>query len=490
MTPQIPFSSFLNMNLLRHLICLLLVLSSLFASGWAHAADEKPNIILILADDLGWGEVGVYGQKKIKTPHLDRLAREGVRFTQFYSGSAVCAPARCTLMTGFHTGHCQSRGNWREGGSELGVTNTGNFPLAEGTITIGTTLQKHGYKTAAMGKWGLGRFDNSGSPHKQGFDHFFGYLCQLQAHTHYPNHLWRNGEVVKIPENDAKWGGRKHSHDLITAEALSFIESAKKDPFFLYVGYPIPHVSIQATPEATAEYSGKFDEPRAFKGTKTYVPHQEPRTGYAAMVHMLDRDVGRILDQLDLQGIADNTLVLFTSDNGPTFNGGSDSEFFNSAGPFGGLKVELYEGGIRVPLIARWPGKIKNNTVSRHPAAFWDFLPTLADAAGSEIPNGIDGLSFVPALMGNDEGAEKHDVFYWELMGAQALLQDDWKLVKNSSRRDGVRVKTLKTELFDLRSDPGELHDLASQMPKKVAELEALMAKQRTESEVFPLSKF
>jgi len=341
----------------------------------ASMAEDRPNIILILADDLGWGEVGVYGQKKIKTPNLDRLANEGIRFTQFYSGSSVCAPARCTLMTGFHTGHAQSRGNWRRGGSVLGSTETGNYPLAEGTLTIGTMLQKVGYHTAAIGKWGLGRFDDSGSPHKQGFDHFFGYLCQLQAHTHYPNHLWRNGSIVDIPENDAKWAGSKHSHDLMTAEALQVIaEKPDDDPLFLYLAYAIPHVSIQATDQAMAEYEDKFDEPRQYKGSATYVPHESPRAGYAAMVHMLDRDVGKIMDQLDKQGIADHTLILFTSDNGPTFNGGSDSDFFNSAGPFGGLKAEFYEGGIRVPLIARWPGKVPENRVSGRQAAFWDFF--------------------------------------------------------------------------------------------------------------------
>lgn len=476
---------------MKRIAAFSLLLIALLSSA---SAADKPNIVLILADDLGWGEVGVYGQKKIRTPNLDRLAHEGIRFTQFYSGSSVCAPARCTLMTGYHTGHAQSRGNARTGGSQLGSTGTGNYPVAEGTVTIGTALQKAGYRTAAIGKWGLGRFDNSGSPHAQGFDHFFGYLCQLQAHTHYPNHLWRNGSVVAIPENDAKWGGSKHSHDLMTEEALTVIGEAKKNaeqPFFLYLAYAIPHVSIQATEEAMAEYADEFDEPREFGGTATYIPHKNPRAGYAAMVHMLDRDVGRIMEQLEKQGIADNTLILFTSDNGPTFNGGSDSAFFDSAGPFGGLKTEFYEGGIRVPLIARWPGKIAADTISNHPAAFWDFLPTLVDAAGvaeiAEFPTDIDGLSFLPALLGDDADAEKHDSFYWEMTGAQAILQGDWKLVKNSRRRDGILIKNKRTELFNLHSDPGERHDLAAQLPDKVKELEAMMAASRTPSKDFPL---
>lgn len=453
------------------------------------AKDGPPNVVLILADDLGWGEIGVYGQKKIKTPNLDRLARGGIRFTQFYSGSSVCAPARCTLMTGMHTGHAQVRGNWRQGGNELGLTNTGQYPLKEGTVTLGHVLQGKGYRTGAIGKWGLGRFDNSGSPHRQGFDHFYGYLCQLQAHTHYPNHLWRNGEIAKIPENDAGWGGTKHSHDLMTEESLQFIDDNADNRFFLYVAYAIPHVSIQATAEAMAEYDGKFDEPKPFKGSKTYIPHEQPRTGYAAMIHMLDRDVGRIMDKLEAKELADNTIVLFTSDNGPTFNGGSDSAFFDSAGPFGGLKVDLYEGGIRVPLIARWPGRIKPDTISNHPAAFWDFLPTIAAATGANSPTGIDGFSFLPALLGNDAAAPRHKSFYWELTGAQAIRQGDWKLVKNSPRRAGVSRKTRRTELFNLTADPGERHDLAAQMSAKVKELEDEMARQHSPSEAFPLKR-
>lgn len=449
------------------------------------SAAERPNIVLILADDLGWGEIGVYGQKKFKTPNLDRLAREGIRFTQFYSGSSVCAPARCTLMTGYHTGHAQVRGNLRTGGSSLGLTNTGQHPLAEGSVTIGHLLQQRGYRTAAIGKWGLGRFDNSGAPDKQGFDHYFGYLCQLQAHTHYPDHLWRNGEIVKIPENDAGWKGTKHSHDLMTEESLRFIDENADRPFFLYVPYAIPHVSIQATTEAVAEYEGKFDEPKAFKGSRTYIPHKSPRTGYAAMIHMLDRDVGRIMDKLESKGLADKTLIMFTSDNGPTFNGGSDSAFFDSAGPFGGLKVDLYEGGIRVPFIARWPGKIRPNTVSLHPAAFWDFLPTLAEVARMKPPHGIDGLSFLPALLG--KSAPRHKSFYWEFSGAQALRMGDWKLVRNSPRRSGIARKARKTELFNLAADPGERHDLAAQMPDKIKELEAEMTRQHTPSKHFPL---
>jgi arylsulfatase A len=448
-------------------------------------AAKRPNIVLILADDLGWGEVGVYGQKKMKTPNIDRLARDGIRFTQFYSGSSVCAPARCTLMTGYHTGHAQVRGNLRTGGSSLGLTNTGQHPLSEGTVTIGHLLQQRGYRTGAIGKWGLGRFDNSGSPAKQGFDYYFGYLCQLQAHTHYPNHLWRNGEIVKIPENDAGWNGTKHSHDLMTEESLKFIDDNADKPFFLYVAYAIPHVSIQATSEATAEYAGKFDEPKAYKGSRTYIPHETPRTGYAAMIQMLDRDVGRIMYRLKAKGIADDTLVLFTSDNGPTFNGGSDSAFFDSAGPFGGLKVDLYEGGIRVPLIARWPGKIRANTVSLHPAAFWDFLPTLAEVVHAKPPQDIDGLSFLPALLG--KSAPQHRSFYWEFTGAQAVRMGDWKLVKNSPRRAGIARKDRRTELFNLAADPGERHDLAPQMPDKIKELEAEMARQHTPSKHFPL---
>jgi arylsulfatase len=446
------------------------------------AQKRRPNVVFILADDLGYADVGCYGQKKIQTPNIDRLAAEGMRFTQHYAGDAVCAPSRCTLMTGYHSGHGQVRDNMQVGGQEgwtLGSTIGGQWPLAEGTFTVAHLFRKAGYTTGAFGKWGLGRVGTSGDPQKQGFDHFFGYICQRQAHTYYPNHLWRDGEIVWIQEN--KDGAeRVYSHDLIAEEALKFVKANQERPFFLYVPFTIPHVSLQVPEDSLTQYKGQWPDP-PYDGKKGYVAHPNPRACYAAMVSRMDKDVGRITALLKELRLEDNTLVIFASDNGPTPSGGEDPAFFESAGPLGGLKGSLYEGGIRVPFIARWPGKIKPGSESDHVSAFWDFLPTCAELIDEQSPQGIDGISILPTLLGRPEGQKRHQYLYWELNGQQAVRMGDWKAVRPKPGQ--------KTQLFSLAMDAGERINVADKQSQIVAQMEEIFTKGRTESEVFPLQK-
>jgi len=449
-----------------------------------HASEHKKklNIVYIMADDLGYAELGCYGQKKIKTPNIDKLAAEGMKFTQHYSGNPVCAPSRCALMTGLHTGHAQIRSNKQVGGKAgwvLGSTIGGQWPIRADTVTVAKILKKAGYTTGAFGKWGLGRAGTTGDPNKQGFDHFYGYICQRQAHTYYPNHLWRDGEIEWIEENkDGK--EEVYSHDLIAAEALKFIKANKDRPFFLYVPFTIPHVALQVPEDSLAEYRGKWPDP-PYTGDKGYFPHPDPRACYAAMITRMDRDAGRIMSLLKELKLDNNTLVIFTSDNGPTFNGGTDSVFFESAKPLRGLKGSVYEGGIRVPYIARWPGRIKAGSTSNHISAFWDFLPTCCELIGVEPPQDIDGISMLPTLLGQDQRQKKHKYLYWELRGQQAIRMGKWKAVRTRPGR--------KIELYDLDSDIAESKDLADEQPEIVAEMAEIFKTDRTESEVFPLPK-
>ena len=484
------------------------------ALGWGSAAlafpavqsgckksASLPNIIYILADDLGYAELGSYGQKKIKTPFLDMLAAQGMRFTQHYSGSPVCAPSRCVLLTGKHTGHAYIRDNdemaergdvWHDPALE------GNRPLPPDTTTIGTLLQKMGYATAAVGKWGLGGPANSGEPNRQGFDFWYGHLCQRLAHNYYPTHLWKNREKdflrgneyffphQKFPEGKDPYDkasyeaykGETYAVDRMAEEARDFISRNKNRPFFLYLPFPIPHVSLQVPDDSLREYDGVFPE-TPYLGDKGYLPHPTPRAAYAAMVTRMDREIGRILALLEELGLADNTLVMFSSDNGPTFNGGTDSAFFESAGPLRGLKTMLYEGGIRVPMIARWPGKIEPGSVTDHVSAFWDVLPTITDIVGCDSPAGIDGLSFLPTLLGKEKEQEKHKFLYWEYSGKQAVRMGNWK-----AYRPGVGKPI---ELYDLENDIGEQDNMASRRPEVVARIEKILQTARTSSELFPL---
>jgi arylsulfatase A len=453
---------------------------SAFAATVAPAGRQQPNVVFILADDLGYGDLGCYGQKKIRTPNIDALAAQGMRFTQCYSGNPVCAPSRCTLMTGYHTGHSQVRNNKQVGGDEgwkLGATTGGQWPLAEGTFTVAHLFKKAGYVTGAFGKWGLGRVGTTGDPQKQGFDHFFGYICQRQAHTYYPNHLWRDGEIFWIEEN--KDGAeRVYSLDLIAQEALNFVKANKDEPFFLYVPFTIPHVALQVPEDSLAQYKDQWPDP-AYDGKKGYVAHPHPRACYAAMITRMDKYVGQITALLKELGLEENTLVIFASDNGPTYSGGSDPGFFESAGPLHGLKGSVWDGGIRVPFIARWPGKIKSGSENDHVAAFWDFLPTCAELLGVQPPDGIDGISALPTLLGHPDQQKKHEYLYWELNGQQAVRMGDWK---------AVRLKPdQKIQLFNLKTDLGEQTDVAQQHPDIIARVEEILVKGRTESEVFPL---
>jgi len=467
---------------------------------------RQPNVILIVADDLGYGELGSYGQTKIRTPALDRMAEEGLRFTQHYSGSPVCAPSRCALLTGLHTGHAYIRGNdemgfrgdvWRD------LSLEGQRPIPEGTTTIGTVLQQAGYRTGAMGKWGLGGPGSTGAPNRQGFDHFYGYLCQRMAHNYYPPWLWRNDEKdvldneyfhphQGLPENAdpddpaayAGFTGIEYSHDLIVEEALGFIRDNRDRPFFLYLPFTIPHVALQVPEDSLAEYEGAFPDtpyPGADVTCCSYLPHRTPHAAYAAMISRMDRDVGRVLGLVAELGLDEDTVVFFTSDNGPSWVGGADPDFFDSRGPLRGRKAQVYEGGIRVPLIARWPGRIAPGAVSDLPCAFWDFMPTLAGLAGVDPLPGLDGVSIVPTLLGQQDAQPRHEYLYWEYARSQVVRLGDWK---------GIRPADTDTiELYDLASDLAETTDVAAAHSDVVARIEEIMRTGRTESELFPLRR-
>jgi len=482
-------------------------IGTLTGAGAAPAAAQapaarKPNIILILADDLGYNEVGAYGQKRIRTPNIDRLAREGVRLTDHYSGSPVCAPSRAVLLTGLHTGHTYIRDNdemgfrgdvWRDPALE------GQRPLPAGTFTMASMLKSAGYATAAVGKWGLGGPGSTGEPNKLGFDLFYGFLCQRVAHNHYPSYLWRNSNKIPLdnpgiyphekfpadkdptaPASYERYGGKQYAQDMMGEEARAFIAANRNRPFFLYFAPTVPHAALQVPEDSLAEYAGAFPE-TPYPGDKGYLPHRTPRAAYAAMVTRLDREVGRLLQLVRDLGLDRDTLIVFTSDNGPTFNGGTDSAFFDSAGPFRGLKTMVYEGGIRVPMVARWPGTIPAGAVSAHVSAFEDYVPTFAEMAGLPRPDGIDGVSMLAALRGRVAEQKPREYLYWEFQGKQVVRLGAWKGIRNAA--------TGAFELYDLAKDIGEEADVAAAHPAIVSRLEAIMRTARTDSALFPLVK-
>jgi arylsulfatase len=460
--------------MLRFALPLLAVLAS---SSTSFSADRPPNIVLIVADDLGSAELGCYGQKLIRTPNIDRLAAQGMKFTHFYAGNAVCAPSRCALMTGRHMGHATVRDN-KETKPE------GQYPLAKTDVTVAELLKAKGYATGAMGKWGLGMWDTTGSPLKHGFDLFYGYNCQYHAHSHYPTYIYRNDKRITLEGNDGKTG-KQYTQDLFESEALQFLDANKERPFFLYLTFIVPHVALQVPEDSLEEYRGKLGEETAYQGKQGYLPHATPHAAYAAMVTRMDRSVGRILEKLEKLGLDRDTLVIFTSDNGPTHDaGGADSGFFQSAGKLRGLKGSLYEGGIRVPFIARWMGHIQAGTVCNDRFYFPDVLPTLCQVAGIPIPAGLDGISFYPTLMmKNDQ--KQHEFLYWEFPsygGQQAVISGQWKAVRQSLRSGAV-----KTQLFDMSRDESETTDVAAKHPEELARLEKLMKEQHTPSPAFPL---
>ncbi|MBT7131240.1 MAG: arylsulfatase [Planctomycetes bacterium] len=455
-----------------------------------------PNIILILADDLGYRELGCYGQEKIKTPNIDQLAADGMKFTQHYSGAPVCASSRCVLLTGLHCGHSLVRNNWENGGWGEDEPE-GQYPLPGGTITMARMLQDTGYATGVFGKWGLGGPGTSGAPEHQGFNTSVTVLCQRKAHNFYPTHLWKNGEKMlldgnkwfkahqkidkPLPEDEDyydRYLGQTYSPDVFLDEALDFIDENSKKPFFLYYPSPIPHVALQVPVEDLNQYPREWDDKPYLGGS--YLPHPRPRAAYAAMITHLDKEVGAILDRLEQHGLSDNTLVMFTSDNGTTYAGGVDHQFFASTEGLSGLKGSVLEGGIRVPLIARWPGKIAKGSSNDFPSSFPDMMPTAAELAGIPFDLPIDGESLIPMMTTGSNPQRTHDL-YWEHGDQQALRHGDWKLVR---RRLGK--KNQETRLFNLATDAGEKKDLSEERPEILQMMMKRAITSRFPSPIFP----
>ena len=425
---------------------------------------DKPNIIFILADDLGYGDLGCFGQKKIKTPNIDQLAAEGIRFTSAYAGSTVCAPSRAALMTGLHTGHTRIRGNAK-------------VPLEAEDLTVAEALKKAGYQTGIFGKWGLGLEGTAGTPNKKGFDEWFGFLDQTLAHNYYPERLWRNETILELPANADKKKGA-YVQDMFTTAAVNYIRLQQYQPFFLYLSYTIPHANNELTRATTNGMEVPGDQP--------YSAEKWPQAekNKAAMITRLDADVGKILAAIKQFKLETNTVIFFTSDNGPHKEGGNDPGFFDSAGPFRGIKRDLYEGGIRVPMIARWTGHIAPGQTNDLPWAFWDFFPTAAELAGSPIPLHTDGMSVLPTLLGKPKEQKRHEFLYWEFHeggSKQAVRNGNWKAVRLAPGQ--------ALELYDLATDPGETKNVAANNQAVVALIENYLKTARTESKQWPLAE-
>ena len=449
------------------------------------ARQELPNVIFILADDLGYGDLSCYGQTKFKTPNIDQLAKEGLLFTHHYAGSTVCAPSRSALLTGLHTGHTFVRGNKE-------IDPEGQFPLPDSAITMIELFKEKGYSTGIFGKWGLGFPGSSGDPLTQGFDTFFGYNCQRLAHNYYPPFLWHDDKRITIEDNAGERKGT-YAPDLIHDHAMRFIDSNKSNPFFLYLPTVLPHAELAAPTSAMERYSGKFEEVAPFKGAEpndksykngAYSSQGEPRKAFAAMITVLDDQVGEIINKLKELDIYDNTIIVFTSDNGPHREGGADPDFFDSNGTLRGYKRDLYEGGIRVPLIVHWPAKVKPGTTD-HLSAFWDFVPTFSQLINAATPT-TDGISFAPTLLGLQAQQQKHSHLYWEFHeqgGKQAVRKGRWKAVSLNGDQ-----KTVTHELYDLESDPSERHNVAAGYPDTLLELNYLMKKAHVPNPSFPFA--
>ncbi len=434
---------------------------------------KLPNIVYIMADDLGIGDLGCYGQRQIKTPAIDSLAAHGLLFANHYSGSTVSAPSRCVLMTGKHTGHSYVRGN-RGRADENGEVY--DHPLGDDEITVAEILKRHDYATACVGKWGLGGPNTEGHPNNQGFDYFFGYLGQGHAHRYYPAFLWENGTRVVLDK-------KVYSHDLIMEKALKFIDENSDRPFFLYLTPTIPHADIILPEGQLGEYDGMFEEKpyvNRSKPGKGYTSQPKPRATFAAMVSRLDSGVQMVMDLLREKGIEENTIVIFTSDNGAHSEGGHDPNYFDSNSLYRGIKRDLYEGGVHTPFVAYCPSMIEPATRTEHVSAFWDFLPTVCDLVGEKVPHGVDGISYLPTLTG--KGKQKsHDYLYYEFHergGRRSVMKDGWKLVE----LDVLVPESRHMELYNLNEDPSEENDVIASNPKKVAELLTLMNNARTEN--------
>jgi arylsulfatase A-like enzyme len=442
----------------------------LAVSGSGFAA--KPNLVFILLDDAGYGDFSCYGQTKFQTPNIDRLAQEGLQFTQHYSGCTVCAPTRCVLMTGYHTGHSFIRGNKE-------VKPEGQQPIPADTITLPKLLKQAGYATGAFGKWGLGSPGSAGDPVNQGFDEFFGYNCQREAHNYYPAHLWHNTEKVALD-------GHTYTQNLIMDQALKFVKDHKQGPFFCYLPITIPHAAMHSPEKYVAPFREKFPQFENKIGKYAGPDVKNPIAAFAGMMTHADEDVGRLLKLLQDLNIDQNTLVMLSSDNGPHQEGGHDPVFFDSNGPFKGFKRDLYEGGIRNVLLARWPGKIQPGGKSDLISAHWDILPTFCELAGVMPPKTIDGISFVPTLLGEPDKQKLHEFLYWEFHergGKRAVRFGAWKAVQQNLQQtaDGP------IELYNLDSDPGETKDLAGEHPDLIAKTKKLFAESHTPSEIWPI---
>ena len=488
---------------MRHFLFLVII----FLGCNQQSFKNKPNIIYILADDLGYGELGVYGQKIIETPHIDALANNGMLFTDHYSGSPVCAPSRSVFMTGQHTGHTPIRGNdeWKERGDTWNYQAMfddpfleGQRPIPDSTITIAEVLKSAGYSTGMVGKWGLGAPTTEGLPNKQGFDFFYGYNCQRQAHTLYPMHLWRNDERHLLdnknvpphanlvegvdpdnPDSYLNFELNEYAPTLMHKEALGFIEKNKNNPFFLYYASPLPHVPLQAPKKWVNYYRNKLGGESPYTG-KSYFPNLTPRATYAAMISYLDEQVGDLINKLKEIGQYENTLIIFTSDNGPTYTGGADTPFFNSAMPFkteyGWAKGFVHEGGIRVPMIASWPRKIKKGSHSNHLSAFQDMMPTFCDIVGVSNPNNVDGISLMPTLLGSRQ-SKTHKYLYWEFpayKGQQAVRMGKWKAIRRN-----IFDGNMDIELYDLENDIIEQKNVANLYPEIILEIKKIMLESR-----------
>jgi len=459
-------------------LCLLL-------SFPASAQQKKPNIVLILADDLGIGDIGTYGQKIIQTPNIDRLAAGGLKFTQFYSGTSVCAPSRSALLTGQHTGHTYIRGNKE-------IMPEGQEPLADSVQTLAMLLKSAGYTTGAFGKWGLGMTGTTGDPNRKGFDEFFGYNCQRQSHRYYPTHLWHNDREVPLEGNDLAHKVL-YAPALIQEKTLEFVEKNQNKPFFLFIPTVLPHAEL-AGPEDEfyRKYENRFEE-TVYTGNDYgpeatvpgYASVSKPWATYAAMVERMDHYVGEVVQKLKELNLLGNTLIIFTSDNGAHSEGGADPAFFNSTAGFRGQKRDLYEGGVRAPFIAHWPEQIGASRITDHVGAFWDLLPTFTDLAGTPSARYTDGLSLLPTLTGKDRQA-RHKYLYWEFHeggGRQAVRSGKWKLVK-------LQVKTPEKtiyELYNLETDPGETRNLINKKSSVYKKLRKYIEEAHAESTLFPL---
>jgi arylsulfatase A-like enzyme len=431
---------------MRLFLTLVAVLPCLSVCPRASAAEPPPNVLFILADDLGYGDLGCFGQKLIKTPNIDRLAAGGVRFTQAYAGATVCAPSRCCLMTGKHGGHAAIRGN-------RGVQPEGQAPMPADTFTVAHLMKRAGYATGLIGKWGLGHPGSASTPDKMGFDEFFGYNCQTKAHEHYPEYLWRNGEKVVL-------NGKQYSHDLMAEEALAFVRRHKDRPFFLDLSFTVPHQKLQV-PDL---------------GPYASEPWPDNLKTLAAMISRLDRDVGRLTDLLRELKLDGRTLVIFASDNGAAYR----DALFRHSGPLRGYKRDVYEGGIRTPAIASWPGRIPPGVVSEQVWAFWDFLPTMAELTGQPAPSGLDGVSVLPGLLGGKP--VEHPPLYWEFHERgfdQAARIGDWKAVRHGPKQP--------IELYDIKADLVEQHDVAGSHPDVVKRFEDYFRAARVDSELWPI---